>query len=333
MRNAKVIGVVGLWALAALPAQAQGAWVKKYDAKPVTEIQVVSPQLLAAAAGDSILISLNSGDNWQVRLSEPNAQLRDVHIFDQQNGWAVGAPGVVLQFKVSTTGPGAGRLQGVGEADFYTVFFRDANNGWIGGSGGRLMRTQDGGLSWNAQTFEVPQGESATDSAIRAVLFLTDKNGVAMLGRMVAHTEDGGKQWLPLAFPANVALEALSQSGQTLWLAGGRKLTPTLTVAMLWRSDDFGKTWKTVPVGDLYAAVTSVWFADAKTGFIAAKGKVYQTQDAGATWTEKSDGSVAIEKVFGVDARTLWGLADGAIYHYSPQAAPVSPPPTAAGGR
>ncbi len=88
-----------------------------------------------------------------------------------------------------------------------------------------------------------------------------------------------------------------------------------------------------MPVGDLYAAVTSVWFADANTGFIAAKGKVYQTQDGGATWTEKSDGSVAIEKVFGVDARTLWGLAGGAIYHYSPQAAPVTPPPAAAGGR
>jgi photosystem II stability/assembly factor-like uncharacterized protein len=333
MKNGTVVGAIVLGALSVLPAQAQGTWVKKYDAKPVAEIQVVSPQLMAAAAGDSILISLNSGDNWQVRLTEPNAQLRDVHIFDQQNGWAVGAPGVVLQFKVSVVGPGAGRLQGVGEADFFTVFFRDAHNGWVGGSGGRLMRTQDGGLSWNTQTFQIPQGESAADSAVRAVLFLTEKNGVAMLGRMVVYTEDGGKQWMPLAFPANVSLESLSHRGQTLWLAGGRKLTQTLTVGMLWRSDDLGKTWMTVPVGDLYGAVTSVWFADANTGFIAVKGKVYQTQDAGATWTEKSDGSVAIERLFGLDARTLWGLAGGAIYSYSPEAAPSAPPPAAVTGR
>jgi photosystem II stability/assembly factor-like uncharacterized protein len=225
---------------------------------------------------------------------------------------------VVLQFKVSATGPGAGRLQGVGETNFYTVFFRNPNTGWIGGAGGRLMSTQDGGLTWNTQTFQVPQGDSDGDSAIRAILFLTDQNGVAIVGgKALVYTDNGGKDWKSLGFPANVLLESLTYSGQTLWLSGGRKLTPTLTVAMLWRSDDFGKTWNNVPVGDLYGAITSAWFADASTGFIAVKGKAYQTQDGGATWTEKSDGSVAIEKIVGADAHTLWGLAGGAVYRYT----------------
>lgn len=337
MRNAKLVWMVVMGALVGLPAQAQGTWEKKYDSKRVAEVHVVSKQLLVAVAEDSILASTDGGTAWHVLLTEPNAQLRDLFLFDPQTGWAVGHPGVVLQLKpagAGGAGPGAGRLQGVGETDFYTVFFRNPTTGWIGGAGGRLMTTQDGGVTWTSQTFQLPKGDSDTDTAIHAVLFLTDENGVALLGgKAVVYSEDGGKQWRSLAFPANVLLDALTHTGQTLWLAGGRRLTPTLTVGLLWRSDDFGKTWKTVPVGDLYGAVTSVWFADGSTGFIAVKGKVYSTQDGGATWAEASDGSVAIEKVFGTDAHTLWGLAGGAIYHYTTGAAPTTPPPSGTDGR
>ncbi|MGH9787292.1 MAG: YCF48-related protein [Candidatus Acidiferrales bacterium] len=334
MRNATRVGMmIVLGALAALPAQAQGTWVKKYDAKRVTGIQVVSLQLLAAAAEDSILLSLNSGENWQVRLAEPDANLRDVHIFDQQNGWAVGSPGVVLQIKVSVTGPGAGRLQGLGETDFQCVYFRDANTGWVGGAGGRLLATKDGGVTWSSQTFQLPQGSSeGADASVQAVVFPTEQNGVAVLGgKALVYTEDGGKEWRPLGFPENVMLEDLTRQGQALWLAGGRRLTPTLTVGMLWRSDDFGKTWKTVAVGELYGAVTSVWFADANTGFITVKGKLYATRDAGATWTEASDGTTAIDKVIGADANNLWGLSGGAIYRYT--AGGAAPPPASGSGR
>jgi len=337
MRNAKLVGVIVLGALAALPAQAQGTWVKKYDTKRVAEVHVVSKQLLVAVAEDSILASPDSGTTWHVLLTEPNAQLRDLFLFDQRTGWAVGHPGVVLQLKPPAggePGPGAGRLlaEGVGEADFTAVFFRDRTTGWIGGADGRLMATHDGGLTWKTQKFQLPQGNSDTDTAIHAVLFLTDQNGVALLGgKALIYTEDGGTEWKSLAFPANVSLNALSNAGETLWLAGGRRLTPSLTVGMLWRSDDFGKTWKTVPVGEIYGAVTGVWFADATTGFIAVKGKLYATQDGGATWTEASDGSVAIEKVFGADAQNVWGLAGGAIYLFTTAAPPPAPPSAGVG--
>lgn len=191
MRNAKLVGLMTLGALAAilsgLPAQAQGTWVKKYDAKRVSEVHVVSRQLLVAVAEDTILASPDSGTTWHVLLTEANAQLRDLFLFDQRTGWAVGGPGVVLQLKPpagGVPGPGAGRLQaeGVSETDFTTVFFRNNTTGWIGGADGRLMTTQDGGLTWKTQKFQLPQGSSDTDTAIHAVLFPTDLNGVALLG-------------------------------------------------------------------------------------------------------------------------------------------------------
>ena len=123
-----------------------------------------------------------------------------------------------------------------------------------------------------------------------------------------------------MTFPQGTVLKALTRQGQTLWLGGGRQLTPTLVVAGLWRSDDSGKSWKAVSLGEMYGAVTGVWFADANAGFVAARGKVYATRDGGQTWTEVSDGSVAIDEIVGADAGTVWGIGGGAVYRYVPPA-------------
>ena len=276
-----------------------------------------------AVAGDSILASVDGGENWQVLLTETDAQLRGAFLFDPQNGWVVGNPGVILKLEKLPNGMSVSRMQNVPHADLQSVFFRDANTGWIGGADGTLLSTHDAGRAWSSRTFQVKKGSDSDSAAhvIRDILFLTETNGVALFGRnQVIFSDNGGEQWRPLAFPEGTVLETLARQGQTLWLGGGRQLTPTLAVAGLWRSDDLGKSWKAISLGEIYGAVTGVWFADASTGFLTARGKVYATRDGGQTWKEVSDGSVPIEKIVGVDANTLWGIAGGAIYRYTPPA-------------
>ena len=297
---------------------APSVWVKKYEGKPVSQLLPLSNQIVVAVAGDSVLASPDGGENWQPLLTETGSQMQGVFMFDPQKGWAVGAPGVIVKMEKMPNGLSVNRLQNAPPGDLHSVYFRDVDHGWIGGAEGVLLSTRDAGKTWSSRTFQAASGIAAAQ-IVRGITFLSESNGAALFGtNQVIISDDGGEQWRPVTFPKGTVLEMLTQQGQTLWLGGGRQLTPTLVVAGLWRSDDAGKSWKAVGLGDIYGAVTGVWFADAGTGFIAARGKVYATRDGGQTWKEISDGSVAIEKIAGADANTVWGVAGGAIYRFVP---------------
>ncbi len=300
---------------------APGTWVKKYEGKPIAQFLPMSDQIVVAVSGDSVLATVNAGENWYSILTETGAELRGAFLFDPQNGWVVGSPGVIVKLEKLPNGMVANRLQNAPPGDLHSVYFRDADHGWIGGAGGVLLSTRDAGRTWASRTFQVKKeasGEGGSQT-VRAVTFLSDTNGAALFGgNQVIVSDDGGEKWRPVNFPKGTVLKALTRQGQTLWLGGGRQLTPTLVVAGLWRSDDAGKSWKAVSLGDVYGAVTGVWFADANTGFIAARGKVYATRDGGQSWTEVSDGSVAIEEIVGTGANTLWGIAGGVVYRLAP---------------
>ena len=301
----------------------KGGWAKKYEGKPIAQLLPQSNQILVAVGGDSVLASVDAGDNWYSLLTEPGAELRGAFLFDPQNGWVVGSPGVIVKLEKLPNGMIANRLQNAPPGDLHSIFFRDADHGWIGGAGGALLSTRDAGRTWSSRTFQVGKESSAesTSQTVRAVTFLSETNGAALFGsNQVIVSDDGGAQWRPVNFPKGTVLKALTRQGQTLLLGGGRQLTPTLVVAGLWRSDDFGKSWKALSLGEMYGAVTGVWFADANAGFIAARGKVYATRDGGQTWTEVSDGSVAIEEIAGADVSIVWGIANGAVYRYVPPA-------------
>lgn len=318
--------LVFLVAAVALSAQAQGEWVRQYSGKRITTLYVQSPQVIWAGGENSILVSTDGGGKWAPYYQEQGTVVHALVFLDPQNAWAVGTPGTVLH----TTNGGRQwqRLEGVGQTDFRAVFFHNPNTGWLGGSEGRLLTTANAGQDWTSRNFRFG---AAAEHVIRTILFPTETNGVILLDKnTVLITGDRGAQWRPLRFPESYVLESLVAQGQTLWLAGGRRLSDTTTVAALWRSDDFGRTWTPLSsVNRFFGVITSLWFADASTGFLAVEGQVHVTRDAGKTWTQVSDATVAIEKIFGIDADNLWGLSDGAVYRFSPTAPPAgsTPPP------
>lgn len=326
MRNTGLIWLLAAVTLVAFPAAAQeapsapaGTWVKKYEGKPIAQLLPMSDQIVIAVSGDSLMATVNAGENWYAVLTETGTELRGAFLFDPQNGWVVGSPALIMKLEKLPNGMVANKLQNPPPGDLHSIFFRDAQHGWIGGADGLLLSTQDAGRTWSSRALRVKESGEAPMPMVRGITFLSESNGAALFGNsQVIISDNGGEQWRPVTFPKGTLLETLTRQGQTLWLGGGRQLTPTLVVAGLWRSDDSGKSWKAVKLGDIYGAVTGVWFADATTGYIAAHGKVYTTQDSGQTWKEFSDGSVAIEKIVGATASTLWGSAGGAIYRSGP---------------
>lgn len=79
-----------------------------------------------------------------------------------------------------------------------SVHFVDAQNGWAVGHDAVILRTTDGGESWQIQNFEPELEEPFHD-----VLFFDLQRGVAIGAYGLAyHTRDGGESWEELEAPA-----------------------------------------------------------------------------------------------------------------------------------
>ena len=64
---------------------------------------------------------------------------------------------------------------GLAGKDLNTVFFLDSKRGWVGGDGGFLARTDDGGTNWVRQTVDTPD-------AINDIYFRDKEIGFVLAG-------------------------------------------------------------------------------------------------------------------------------------------------------
>ena len=65
----------------------------------------------------------------------------------------------------------------------------DANNGWVVGWYGTILRTTDGGITWTPQT-------SGISTYLLSVCFTDINNGTAVgQGGTIIRTTDGGTNW------------------------------------------------------------------------------------------------------------------------------------------
>jgi photosystem II stability/assembly factor-like uncharacterized protein len=158
-----------------------------------------------------------------------DATLNDVTFVDPDRGWAVGQRGLILhtrnggrEWNVQGS-PAKGRLE--------SVFFLDAQNGWIVGgstqpfthkSQGLVLRTYDGGQRWE-------QVKDAALPLLTKVKFFDAKHGwavglpSALYRSGIFSTDDGGRSWSPLPGTAPGAyLTADFHSPQTGAAAGYR---------------------------------------------------------------------------------------------------------------
>ena len=143
------------------------------------------------------------------------------------------------------------------------------------GSYGKILRSEDGGVSWVAQ-------KSTTKAHLQKVV-AWDKNSLMAIGDNTAAiiTSDAGKSWNPVKVPTyergDVLLSAFIEPGSgRVWLAGN--------MGMVMVSNDKGATWSMVhPQEDIAwnsIAVTkgqNVWL-------VGEAGKVQHSKDSGKTW-------------------------------------------------
>ncbi len=204
-------------------------------------------------------------------------------------------------------------------ANLTAVYFADANNGWAVGHVETILRTQDGGNSWELVHFEPDNAQPLLD-----VCFAGASRGVAVGAYGTIYvTADGGAVWSQVPFepaplpgaarvePSADDMEADVDLGFEFHLnavshgPAGRMYLGA-EAGRLFRSDDDGVHWRELPSpydGSFHGILPLD--GDAVLAF-GLRGNLFRSEDGGMHWTAVPTGTtVLLNSGARIDDRTV----------------------------
>ena len=173
-------------------------------------------------------------------------------------------------------------------ADLNSICFVGDQLGWIGCNDGTILRTTNGGVSWESHLL--------TTGGVSDVQFITAQDGFATAGHSIFKSGDGGATW------------SICFTDTTLSLGVVRYLNSETAIVGLshntLRTSNAGLSWDKVGVDTFYyAIIRDAFFKNATTGWLAADdgtlGSIYKTTDAGQSWQIQLRGSSSFTRVIG----------------------------------
>ncbi len=187
-----------------------------------------------------------------------------------------------------------------------TVFFSSPATGFIVGDYGTILRSTDGGDSWEVQP-------SGTIYTLKSVRFFNDQLGIVVGEHgTILRTTDGGSTWAPQPCPTTSHLSGV---------AFASKDTPDVVFAVgydatVLRSNDQGQTWVHVDVGvPATSRLEDITFTSEGWGAIVGFYRELYSFDGGATWVNRSISTIIMSKVCAVSAHSF---AAAGMYNSSP---------------
>lgn len=339
-----------LLSVLALSASAQ-QWELMTPIKNTSEYEdIVMVNELVGYAADrptgTIIATEDGGNKWVRRQHLLSNNPLAIHMWDEQRGVCVGQTGSVLR-----TTDGFRTVQSswnAGYGHLNCVFFINDTLGWVGTQSGRIYRSTDAGATWSL----MQSGQSSTNY-ITSIYFVDEHIGYASCygGGKILKSVDGGLTWQNLASEMSVFLRDLhffdaltgvgvgsaghvvrTTDGGATWAFMPSNTTYSLQdlavqgdhlVACGWwgrtiRSSDGGLTWSEQYFGQDHTAVT---LTPSGFGLMGSIGKIYRTNDFGATWELFKDGtsSASINKISfagttGITANALRTTDGGATW-------------------
>lgn len=157
-----------------------------------------------------------------------------------------------------------------------SVFFTDANTGYIAGNGGKILKTTDGGNSWNVAI-------AGNSYDLNSLHFVNPTTGFAYGGSStgggeVVKTIDAGATW---------SVAHIYDTTEVWW--GVCFTDPNTGYAhgnngLIKKSTDGGATWTALNSGTSRHLRNEIYFPTTSVGFITGDSIILKTNDAGATW-------------------------------------------------
>ena len=168
------------------------------------------------------------------------------------------------------------------------VHMHDERTGWAVGHDAVILRTGDGGETWE-MVHRAPEEERP----LFDVWFRDERTGFAVgaYGYFLS-TEDGGDTWTSrMISEDDFHLNALISDAAPH--PGSQRLYIAAEGGVAYRSDDGGASWRELP-----SPYAGSWFGalaldDEQVLMMGLRGSLYRSEDAGESWTQVSTGTNA----------------------------------------
>ena len=259
-------------------------------------------RLVAVGQRGHVLLSDDAGTTWQQADVPVSADLVAVCFPSEQTGWAVGHDGVILKsvdagrsWSRQLDGRGLGEVlvpwytksgdskwlaearrfaaQGA-ENPFLDVWFDDERHGIVVGAFGLMLRTADGGTSWEPLMHAADNPKSLHLYAVRRIggeLFAVGEQGLAL-----KWDREGGR------FPALT----LPYAGTLFGVVGkGRVVVGHGLRGNVVRSGDGGITWQSVATGVGVGLTAGTVDERGRIVIVSQAGHVLASSDDGASFS------------------------------------------------
>lgn len=237
-----------LFSILFLPNASNAQWALKATGStfPINCISHGSSSAVFAAGFDEFFRSSNGGATWQKKPFIDNfgnqvfsSNFTDIHFFNANEGVVVGNIGSISEYILRTTNGGESWTEvhsnnvGVQPPILNEVDFPTPNVGYAVGRNGRVLKTNNGGMSWSAQPGILVFSE------IYSVDFINEQVGcITTSANTVQRTTDGGLTWNVVHVAPDVHSVSFAPDGSVGYVCGGNTIL---------RSLDQGATWAELP--------------------------------------------------------------------------------------
>lgn len=157
------------------------------------------------------------------------------------------------------------------------IYAADQNNAWTVGENGLILRTENGGQSWNIQLID-------TKKKLNSVFFINSTIGWAVGDDgIIGRTTSGGERWNVIQSGYTEDLNSIHAVSQLVaWIAGDTGLLLKTTNGVNWVSMTTGVT----------VNLNSVHFYDELVGWaVGDSGTILRSTDGGSTWLPMTSGT------------------------------------------
>jgi len=231
---------------------------------------------------DIILRTQDGGTTWVPYYSGIAKEIFCASFVDSLHGWAVGngitSSGVIIHTEDSGV-TWAEQPQPKSTSALWGIAFRNQTLGWVVGQEGTLLKTVDGGSTWNEIQTQVSRN-------LNAIKF-SDSQFVVSVGNagIMIKSEDDGTVWQELSSGLNLwhfyAVDFTDPD--TGWIVG-----PNKTII---KSVDGGTNW-TPQASSAPQNLLDIFMVNSHTGWTVGEwGVILKTTDGGTNWVDQPSGT------------------------------------------